>query len=65
MGESEIPRFSRNDGGWRTLLGTRSSHLDCLTRHDQFQFGHYHTKDLILAYMNAPAAGDTETPLAV
>ena len=27
--------------------------------------GRYRTKDLILAYMNAPAAGDTETPLAV
>ena len=27
--------------------------------------GRYRTKALILAYMNAPAAGDTETPLAV
>ena len=27
-------------------------------------FGYYHTRDLILAYMNALAAGDTETVVA-
>ena len=32
-----------------------------IQRQDQSQFGHYRTKDLILAYMNALAAGDTET----
>ena len=35
-------------------------------REDQAQFeGRYRTKDLILAYMNALAAGDTETVVAV
>ncbi|MCY4113403.1 MAG: Eco57I restriction-modification methylase domain-containing protein [Chloroflexi bacterium] len=35
-------------------------------REDQTQFnGQYRTKDLILAYMNALAAGDTETVVAV
>ena len=28
----------------------------------RLSFGHYRTKALILAYMNAPAAGHTETP---
>ena len=32
-----------------------------IQRHDQAQFGHYRTKALILAYMNALAAGDTAT----
>ena len=35
-------------------------------REDQAQFdGRYRTKDLILAYMNALAAGDTETVMSV
>ena len=35
-------------------------------REDATQFdGRYRTKDLILAYMNALAAGDTETVVAV
>ena len=34
-------------------------------RGDEAAFGCYHTRDLILAYMNALAAGDTETQVAV
>ena len=36
-----------------------------IQRHDQAAFGHYRTKALILAYMNALAAGDTESRMAV
>ncbi len=34
-------------------------------RHDQAPFGHYRTKAMILAYINALAAGDTDTVVAV
>ncbi len=34
-------------------------------RHDEAQFGHYRTKALILAYMNALSAGDTETRVTI
>ena len=34
-------------------------------REDEAEFGHYRTRDLILAYMNALAAGDTESVVAV
>ena len=34
-------------------------------RDDEKQFGRFRTRDLILAYMNALAAGDTETVVAV
>ena len=34
-------------------------------REDEAEFGRYRTKDLILAYMNALAAGDTESVVAV
>ena len=34
-------------------------------REDEATFGRYRTRDLILAYMNALAAGDTETVVAV
>ena len=34
-------------------------------REDVAAFGSYRTEDLILAYMNALAAGDTETNVAV
>lgn len=34
-------------------------------KEDEAKFGRYHTKDLILAYMNALAAGDTKTIVAV
>ena len=34
-------------------------------REDEAAFGHYRTRDLILAYMNALSAGDTESQVAV
>ena len=34
-------------------------------RDDEKAFGHYCTRDMILAYMNALTAGDTETRVAV
>ena len=34
-------------------------------RHDKAAFGHYRTKDMILAYHNALAAGDTDTDVAL
>ena len=34
-------------------------------REDEAAFGSYRTRDLVLAYMNALAAGDTETDVAV
>ena len=34
-------------------------------REDEKQFGKYRTRDLILAYMSALQAGDTETKVAV
>ena len=43
------------------VLGT----FPIVRQHDETQFGSYRTRDLILAYMNALAAGDTETVVAV
>ena len=34
-------------------------------REDEAAFGSYRTRDLVLAYMNALAAGDTETVVSV
>ncbi len=34
-------------------------------RHDKAAFGHYRTKDMVLAYYNALNAGDTDTDVAV
>ena len=34
-------------------------------KEDEASFGHYRTRDLILAYMNALSAGDTETVVAI
>ena len=34
-------------------------------KEDEAAFGHYRTRDLILAYMNALSAGDTETQVAI
>lgn len=36
-----------------------------IQREDEKEFGHYRTRDLILAYMNALAAGDAETVVEV
>ncbi len=43
------------------VLGT----FPIVRRDDEARFGSYRTRDLILAYMNALAAGDTETVVAV
>ena len=32
-----------------------------IRRHDEAEFGRFRTKDLVLGYMNAVAAGDLET----
>ena len=41
------------------------STFSIVCREDKKQFGRYRTRDLILAYMNALEAGDTETVVAV
>ena len=46
---------SRDDADY--ILST----FPIVRREDEAQFGRYRTRDLILAYMNALAAGDTET----
>ena len=43
------------------VLGT----FPIVRREDEAAFGSYRTRDLILAYMNALAAGDTETVVSV
>ena len=49
----------RDDAGY--VLDT----FPIVRREDEKAFGHYRTRDMILAYMNALAAGDTETRVAV
>ena len=51
--------LSRDDAGY--VLET----FPIVQREDEARFGTYRTLDLILAYMNALAAGDTETVVAV
>ena len=51
--------LSRDDAGY--VLNT----FPIVRREDQAQFARYRTRDLILAYFNALAAGDTETVVAV
>ena len=51
--------LSREEAGY--VLGT----FPIVRDKDQERFGSYRTRDLILAYMNALAAGDTETVVAV
>ena len=43
------------------VLGT----FPIVRKEDEAAFGHYRTRDLILAYMNALSAGDTETQVAI
>ena len=50
---------SRDDAGY--ILDT----FPIVRRQDEKEFGNYRTKNLILAYMNALAAGDTETVVNV
>ena len=51
--------LSRNDASY--VLDT----FPILRREDEKAIGHYRTRDMILAYMNALGAGDTETKVAV
>ena len=51
--------LSRDDAGY--VLDT----FPIVRREDEKQFGHYRTRDMVLAYMNALAAGDAETRMAV
>ena len=51
--------LSRDDAGY--VLDT----FPIVRREDEKQFGRYRTRDMVLAYMNALAAGDTETRVAV
>ena len=51
--------LSREDADY--VLGT----FPIVRREDEKEFGSYRTRDLVLAYMSALAAGDTETVVAV
>ena len=51
--------LSREDAGY--VLET----FPIVRRQDEAAFGSYRTRDLILAYMNAFAAGDTDTVVSV
>ena len=51
--------LSREDADY--VLGT----FPIVRREDEAEFGSYRTRDLVLAYMSALAAGDTETVVAV
>ena len=51
--------LSRDDAGY--ILDT----FPIVKRQDEAEFGGYRTHDLVLAYMNALAAGDAETVVAV
>ena len=51
--------LGRDDAGY--VLDT----FPIVRREDEAAFGHYRTRDLILAYMKALTAGDTETQVAM
>ena len=51
--------LSRDDAAY--ILDT----FPIVRRHDKAAFGHYRTKDMVLAYYNALAAGDTDTDVAL
>ena len=51
--------LSRDDASY--ILST----FPIVQREDEAQFGTYRTRDLVLAYMNALAAGDTESVIAL
>ena len=51
--------LDRDDAGY--VLNT----FPIVRREDENAFGRYRTRDLILAYMSALTAGDTETPIAL
>ena len=51
--------LSRDDAGY--ILST----FPIVRAQDEKEFGAYRTRDLILAYMNALAAGDTDTVVSI
>ena len=51
--------LSRDDAAY--ILST----FPIVQREDEARFGTYRTRDLILGYMNALAAGDTESVIAL
>ena len=51
--------LDRDDADY--VLGT----FPIIRREDEKEFDKYRTRDLVLAYMNALAAGDTETVVSV
>ena len=51
--------LSRTDAAY--ILDT----FPIVRRHDKAAFGHYRTKDMVRAYYNALAGGDTDTNVAV
>ena len=51
--------LSREDAAY--ILDT----FPIVRRHDEAAFGNYRTKDMVLAYYNALAAGDTDVKVAV
>jgi len=51
--------LSRKDAAY--ILDT----FPIVRRHDKAAFGHYRTKDMVLAYYNALNAGDTDAEVAV
>ena len=51
--------LSKNDAAY--ILDT----FPIVRRHDKAAFGAYRTKEMVLAYYNALAAGDTETDVAL
>ena len=73
---AELKRFRRHlrarlDALYFHLYGLNRDDAACIRstfpiiqRHDQAQFGHYRTRDLVLVYMNARAAGDINTQVA-
>ena len=56
---------ARHDGLSREDAAYILDTFPIVRRRDQAAYGHYHTKAMILAYFNAPAAGDTTTDVAV
>ena len=46
---------------WNSAAANVQTFRDRIRREDEAKFGRYRTRDLILAYLNALHAGDTET----
>ena len=70
--EDRRHRIARLDALYFNLYGLSRDEADyvldtfpIVREQDEAQFNRYRTKDLVLGYMNALAAGDTETVLAL